>query len=173
MTPAVPPGGPDSALGRFRARGLQWPLLVACLLAIPVIAGGYLAWMATHDPTFAIESDYYRKAVAWDATMDQAAANTRLGWTLHARAVRQGANVVLVARLLDRNGQPLLPQSLHAEGFFVARAREVASADVAVTAGAPLSATLRLPHAGLHEIRWRARLGPDTFTTTQRIDLPL
>ncbi len=162
---------PTSALAQFVARGLHWPLLVVCLLAVPVVAGGYLAYMATHDPTFAIESDYYRKAVAWDATMAQDQANAKLGWQAVATAVPAGQALDVAVALHDRAGAGLTGVQLHVEGFFLARSLDVQGADAVLAADGRYHATLALAHAGLHEIRLRATRGSDVFTSTFRIDI--
>ncbi len=160
-----------SAYRRFIARGLHWPVIIVCLLAIPVIAGGYLAYKATHDPTFAIESDYYRKAVAWDATMAQEQANAKLGWTAAATTQRAGDKLDVAVQLADKAGAVVPAATVHLDGFFLARSQEVQGADAVLGADGRYHALLALPHAGLHEVRMRASRGTDVFTAQWRLDV--
>ena len=161
------------AFARFTARGLHWPLLVVALLAIPVVAGGYLAYMATHDPTFAVEADYYRKAVAWDQTMAQERANAQLGWRAAVTATAAGPKRDVAVALQDKAGANLADVKVHIDGFFLARSKDMQTADAQPGADGRYHALLDLPHGGLHEFRVRAERGKDVFTVTSRVDLPV
>lgn len=161
----------NNALQQFVARGLHWPLLIAALLLIPVVAGGYLAYQATHDPTFAIEADYYRKAVAWDATMAQAEANAKLAWQTTVTTAPAGQALEIVVQLRDPAGANLPDAKLHLDAFFLARSLDVQSSAAQVGPDGRYHATLKLPHAGVHELHLRAERGADVFTSVQRLDV--
>lgn len=151
--------------------GWQWPMLVVFLLSIPVVSHMYLIWKVTHDPTFAIESDYYKKALGWDATMAQARTNTQLGWHAAVTPVAAGDGTDLSVVVEDAAGQPVKVDSLHVEGFFLARSSDQQKGDAALGPDARWHVRLALPHAGLHEVRLTAKRGGDTFTSTHRLDL--
>ena len=173
MTVTAVPHDPTEkgAFAQFVARGLHWPLLVVVLLLIPVIAGGYLAYKATHDPTFAIESDYYRKAVAWDATMAQEQSNAKLGWHSVVSVKPDGEGLNVFVRLQDKAGLNVSDAKVHVEGFFLARGGDLQAAEAPMGADGAYHATLKLSHAGLHEIRVRATQGADVFTHSHRLDV--
>lgn len=174
MTASTVPMQNAAATGlvnKFFARGLQWPLLIVVLLTIPVVAGGYLAYMATHDPTFALESDYYRKAVAWDATMAQDKANGELGWQSEARATPTANGLDVAISLRDKTAANLAGLKVHVDGFFLARGKDLQSGDAQLGADGRYHATLALPHGGIHEIRVRAEQGTAVFTATHRLDV--
>ncbi len=173
MTVTTLPMESATAPGLFKtfvARGLHWPLLVVALLLVPVVAGGYLAYMATHDPTFAIESDYYRKAVAWDATMAQEQANAKLGWQSVVTATPVGSALDVAVQVQDKAAN-LAGLTVQVEGFFLARSKDVQSAAAVLAADGRYHVTLPFGHRGVHEIRVRAQRGADTFTATHRIDV--
>ena len=71
---------------RRRTPGWWWPWFVVALLVATAGGQGIMLYAATHDPTFAIEPDYYQKAVAFDTTIQQERGNLALGWTATARA---------------------------------------------------------------------------------------
>ena len=56
---------------RRRTPGWWWPWFVVALLVATAGGQGIMLYAATHDPTFAIEPDYYQKAVAFDTTIQQ------------------------------------------------------------------------------------------------------
>ncbi len=172
VTTAPVEAAPTTSIrSQFVARGLHWPLFIVTLLLIPVVAGGYLAFQATHDPTFAIEADYYRKAVAWDATMAQEQANATLGWQATVTAAPVGASLDIAVALQDKAGANLPGLKVHVEGFFLARSLEVPSADAQLAGDGRYHAILSLPHGGVHEVRVRAERGAAVFTTTRRLDI--
>ena len=81
---------------RRRTPGWWWPWFVVALLVATAGGQGIMLYAATHDPTFAIEPDYYQKAVAFDTTIQQERGNLALGWTATARAAI-GSNLTLRA----------------------------------------------------------------------------
>src|SRR5688500_20140504 len=87
-------------------RGLCWPIAVTGILATTVAANIWVMMIASDDPSFAIEEDYYRKALAWDTTLAQAARNAALGWHLTPEMgpIGNEGRAVLPARLTDSLG---------------------------------------------------------------------
>ena len=63
------------------SRGWQWPVAVGALLALGVGANVVLMLVARSNPSFAVESEYYDKALAWDDRQRQQTHNAELGWT--------------------------------------------------------------------------------------------
>ena len=67
------------------AKGWYWPVAIVGLLVGGAAANIGLMIVANRDATFAVEPDYYRKAVDWDRTMAQEARNVELGWRVSAQ----------------------------------------------------------------------------------------
>ena len=63
-----------------RQSGWWWPWFVVALLVATAAGQGIMYYEATHDPTFAIEPDYYNKAVAYDSAMLRERETIALGW---------------------------------------------------------------------------------------------
>jgi len=63
-------------------KGWYWPFFLVGLQASGVGANLYFMSRAISDPSFAVEPDYYAKAIAWDAHQAQARDNAELGWEL-------------------------------------------------------------------------------------------
>jgi nitrogen fixation protein FixH len=124
--------------------------------------------VATGDPSFAVEPDYYQKALRWDETMAQEARNEDLGWSVAVtfeRAARAG-EVKLAARVNDRAGRAIEGARVGVEAFHSARARHVLRATLSPEATGGYSAMLRLDRPGVWELRLRVERGDQVFTKT-------
>ena len=155
------------------ARGWYWPVVIVVLLVGS--AGANIGFMivANRDASFAVEPDYYRKAVEWDQAMAQEARNAELGWTVSARLGLAGAEQAwLIAAVRDRAGAPITGAAVTVEAFPSARAREIASFTLEPTGDAGVyAAALPSGRPGLWELRVRVTRGGEVFTRTLSQDL--
>ena len=158
----------------MRSEGRHWPLILAGLLLGGVGANIALMLVATGDASFAVEPNYYAKAVAWDETMAQEAKNAALGWGVAVTLDRAPVpgKVELAARITDRAGAPISGASVSVEAFHSSRARRVFTAPLLPAADGRYAVTLPLERPGLWEIRVRIERGPEVFTRTVMQDLP-
>jgi len=157
-----------------RKRGRYVPWLLGGLMALVIGANLALVYLATSDPSFAVEQDYYRKAVEWDRKRAQDAHNAELGWTLELDVEgARGADgrVGIVARLNDASGRPIADADVRLEAFHNARAGEILRADLAHGSGAVYRTALPLRRPGLWEFRVVASRGADRFTRTAMKEL--
>ncbi|HEX5044696.1 MAG TPA: FixH family protein [Candidatus Polarisedimenticolaceae bacterium] len=143
-------------------RGWIWPLLLGGLLVTGVGVNLLLLVVATGDPSFAVERDYYQKGMEWDRTLAQGRANARLGWTL-ACGVRAGTLSVV---LQDRSGTPITGAVLAVEAFHNARAGQVVTGRLVDAGNGAYERQLPIVRPGLWEMRFRAVRGQDVFTQT-------
>lgn len=153
--------------------GKYWPAMIVALLVGGAGANVGLMLVATGDASFAVERDYYQKALRWDETMAQEARNRALGWSVTvalARAARPG-EVKVTARIDDRTGHAIEGAHVGVETFHSARASHVLTAALSPEADGRYSATLPLDRPGLWELRLRVERGGQVFTTTLLQDL--
>jgi len=156
-----------------RRRGWGWPLLIGGLLVGGAGANVGLMLVANSDPGFAVEPDYYQKALHWDETMAQEARNASLGWSVAVsfdRSSRPG-QVMIAARVSDGGGRPVEGARVDIEAFHSARANRVLAATLAAGPGGRYAAALPLDRPGLWELRLRVAQGEQTFTQTIIQDL--
>ena len=109
-------------------QGWHWMVLVGFLMAIVLVANLILVYFATSDPSFAVEEDYYQKALDWDERRAQDAANAELGWTASfdvARTRNNDGTVQVRTLLADRTGRPVRDAAVRIEAFHNARAAHV------------------------------------------------
>ena len=156
-------------------KGWYWPILLAGLLASGVAANLYFMSRAVSDPSFAVEPDYYAKAVAWDAHQAQARDNAELGWTLTlavAAADPGTGRARVVASLLDRDGLPVRGLTVGLEAFHNARASQVVKASLLETAEHAYAAEVAVSRPGFWEFRVAAARGTEVFTAVVDQDAP-
>ena len=157
----------------MRSRGWYWPVGLAALLVVSAGANIALLVITSRDASFAVEPDYYAKALAWDETMAQQTRNEALGWSLGLGVEPTGerGRVTVAARLTDRAGVPLSGARVAIEGLHNARANRVLTA-VLEQRGLEYAAAMPLARPGLWEFRVRVTRGPDVFTATLMRDVP-
>jgi nitrogen fixation protein FixH len=133
-----------------------------------------IIWAATHDPSFAIEPDYYRKAVAWDARLAQERANAALGWTATATLARASARAraAIVLSLRDAGGQAVRGARVRVTAIHNRDGAHPVVASLAERADGAYDAQLPLAHVGLWEVRVDAMRGAQRFSASLRADLP-
>ncbi|MBK6847932.1 MAG: FixH family protein [Proteobacteria bacterium] len=146
--------------------GWQWPWIIVGLLGANALAVLLLIVLATHDPSHAVERDYYAKGLAWDAEQAAARAGERLGWKL-ALAIapaRQWGKRRIEARLVDRDGRALAGARLQLEARHLARAAEVLRTALTPLGAGRYAATLPLRRPGLWELRLVVEQGGRRWT---------
>ncbi|MDE3054731.1 MAG: FixH family protein, partial [Gemmatimonadota bacterium] len=152
-------------------KGWGWPVGVAAILAATVGLNAWVYRVANDDPSFAVEPDYYRKAVDWDSTLAQRRQNLALGWRLAPRleafTLERGA--LLQITLTDAGGAPIRDATVKVAAFFNARANDIVDSTLA-----PDSAgyAVRLPvrHGGVWELQFDVRRGGQRFTSIARVE---
>jgi len=155
--------------------GWHWPVLLALLLGAGVLANVYFMCRAVSDPSFAVEPDYYQKAVAWDAHQAQARDNVTLGWSVAlevAPADPATGQARVLARVVDRDGRPVTGLAVGLEAFHNARAAEIVKASLGETPDHAYAAEVGVSRPGLWEFRVSAARGTETFTAVIDQDAP-
>ncbi len=154
----------------------RWPIIVAALLGAHVLGCLVFMYLATSDPSLAVEEDYYQKGLAWDEHQRQAAANAALGWQSRVTATpaaAPGDPTLVRLALSDREGRPVGGARVAGEAFAVARSATVAALSLPMTASPGLyEGPLAARRGGQWELRLEVQRGADRFTLVERITLP-
>lgn len=159
-------------MSAFFSRFHRWPTAIVAVLAIQIAFGIWMARVAGSDPHFAIEPDYYRRAVNWDSTMAQSRRDRALGWRAVASVQRMDARAAIVRlTLTDSAGVVITPDSLAVEVLPVAHAGRVQSPAL-TRVGDGYEGELAAADAGLWDVSVRAVRGSDRFTARLRTELP-
>ena len=149
-----------------------WPWVPAGLLGAMLTGLGTMATLATRDPGFALERDYYQKAVNYDGVIAQRGENARLGWSVLTEVTPAGSTRerLLVVRARDAQG-PIRGARGSVEALRNATA--ATPLDMPLVERAPGEYEARLPpvRGGLWEFRLTLDRGADRFTTVARHDV--
>ena len=151
--------------------GMGWPIGIIAILAASVTANIVMMRIASDDPSFAVEPDYYRKAVLYDSTLAQTHRNLDLGWSVQAFAdsIVRGQPTRLRVVLRDERAQPLLGAVVDATVLFNARANDLATATLADEGAGVYSATFPINTPGEWEVRVNATRDTSHFTSSTRL----
>ena len=102
------------------ARRSLWAWVPALLLGCMFLGLGSMTYLATSDPHFALEPDYYDKAVHWDRRRaeEQASALTGLSLSLtRPLALAPDGGVDVEVRVVDRQNSPFPGASVQLQAF--------------------------------------------------------
>jgi len=142
-----------------------WPAVIAGALGLHVLVMAAMVYVATSNDSYAVEPDYYAKALTWDERRAQERNNTELGWTLDFVVVPAdpGADPVLRATLLDADGGPVSGARVAVEAFANVRRDDVLNA---ILAPAPDGYEVAMPmhRNGRWEFRFQITLNDEVFT---------
>lgn len=126
--------------------------------------------LAVNDPGFAVEPNYYDKAVRWDEQRAQVAHSAELGWHASLTLATPGE---LSLSLSDGREHPISGAKVKLQAFHNGHAGEVLDLDLAQLAPGSYGAAFNPRRAGLWEFRITAELGSDRWTESLRRDVLL
>ena len=149
-----------------------WPVGITVLLV--VFAAGNLMMMrvAADDPAFAIEPDYYRRAVGFDSTMEQERRSAALRWTAMTHLSRGDGSGSVAVMLSDSAGKPVAGAKVKVDARFNARANDILKAELVERSPGTYVGPLAVGHAGEWEVRIEAVRGIDRFVASTRTQAP-
>lgn len=148
-------------------RAWLWPLGVVGVLAVSLTVCGITVIAAVSDPGYAIEDDYYEKAVHWDRQRVLEAASDALGWEAGVDFDLNASTVAVT--LTDDEGQPIEGAIVRATAFHHARRGLAQDITFSTDGQGRYVAALDRPREGQWQIRIRATRAADTFLHTSDI----
>ncbi len=154
----------------------RWALMPIGLLTSSVLGVGWMAAVAVRDPNFALEHDYYQKALHWDQTQTQAADNQRLAFQFSAPTkilLNQHGLGTFEVRINDRNGRPVAGARVVADAFANAYSDDITQLTLSERAPGVYAAAVKAGHPGLWEFRVSMDANGGHATATSRCDLVL
>lgn len=167
-------------VGDTLTSGARWPAMIIGLLSLNVCIVAVTVVLATRDASFAIEPDYYKKAIEWDRSARERDRGIALGWEVSVERAgpREGAaSPLLRVKLHGRpvsggDGAPLDGAEVRCEVF--AQARSGQRYDVVATGvgGGVYEAEVPLTRGGVWEVRLKIKRGPDTVSCVRSLRVP-
>lgn len=156
----------------FFKSGKQWPLMVVGILGVSFTVCGITIYAAVSDASFALETDYYEKAVSWDETMEARRASDALGWSASyelSQADRHTGKRWLTVSIVDADGEPVELETVSALTFHHARRGEERETALRPIRAGVASGEIGLGADGLWQVRLRATSGERVFLDTQDV----
>jgi hypothetical protein len=151
--------------------GALWPWVIGGALVLHVVVSLGVVFFTASDASYAVEEDYYEKAINWDKKRAQDRTNDELGWVLTFSAAPPtvpGEQPRLEVRLADANGEPLIGATISLETFHKAHSDKIIRLAIDATEEAGLyTASPQMRNNGLWELRFTVDLGADHFTYTE------
>lgn len=141
-----------------------WPALLIVFFAINFIVVAITIVLASTDPSFAIEPNYYNRAINWDNEMARRQASEALGW--HVVCDDAAVGELLALRLTDREGNVVSGAYVQVEAFHQASASQRTLISLVETESGLYRAALPSTRTGYWELRIVARRGTEAFATT-------
>jgi nitrogen fixation protein FixH len=152
-------------------RGWFWAAVPAVLLTASVVGVGTLATIASHDPGFALEENYYQRAVQWDRHEEQRATNERLGYQVSLALEGDTGAVEVVVRAVDRQGVALDAAEVRVVAFANDRAADRRRLTLRPAPDGSFRGLLGKARPGLWEFRCEIRSNGERFTEVVRVDV--
>lgn len=153
-------------------RAHLWPIGIVLVLVVTVVANLWVMRIASADPSFAIEPDYYAQAVRWDSTLAQQARNRALGWSIRPAFVRDSAGgLALTATVVDATGREIRDANVRVTAFAVARSSQRVEISLRQSPRGYSGILEARVIPGRWELHFEVRRGAERLTATQRLDL--
>lgn len=148
-------------------------LLPVLLLGLSFAGWAVMISMATSDPSFAIEAEYYKKAARFDDELARREASRALGWKVEVLDFhrQKGGRLSLRVRLVDRQGSPLARATVAVEAIANLRASELHTAFALTDDRGQATLDLTPGPTGLWELRLSATRATGEFSAVVRADL--
>jgi hypothetical protein len=149
-----------------------WSFAPTALLAAMLTGLATMAGFAVRDPGFALERDYYDKAVHYDRELAQRAENARLGWTLEASVGPASPGTKTSISLGAReHGMPIDASDVRVTAIRNADASLNLEGRLLRNASGEYAVLLPLEYGGLWEFRFSVQRGGERYTESIRRDV--
>lgn len=149
-----------------------WPLAIAGVLAVTVVANVVLLRAASGPEAATPEPDYYRRALAWDSTQAERARSARLGWRSSSEfTVADGATHMRVT-LQDSLGVAVRGAAVTATGVHNLAPTHPEHWTLVETEPGRYEAPVSLPRAGRWEVTVTATRDTERFVGLGHAESP-
>lgn len=145
----------------------RWPIIIATAMVLHVVAWLAVAYLAVSDSSFAVEENYYEKALAWNEHQKQQLINRELNWHVEAQIeLKRDGLAKLRLRLQSPKKEPITGAQVAITAFPIARSNQRIQATATESSDGWYEADLTTHRPGRWEVRMIARRHEVTYTHT-------
>ena len=156
----------NSAAAPAVSRSWLWPTIIIGVLSLHALALVVFVFIATRDPSFAVEPNHYQKALAWDGSAARLRASQQLGWTVSIQtdeAADELGRRRLTCRIRDKDGIAVVGANVQLIMFHHARAADRLQVSLSPEKDGSYATLVPMKRKGLWECRVTARRGDALF----------
>lgn len=152
---------------KTRREGWYWPWAIGATLSLWAAGDIAVLVVAMGHPSFAVEDDYYQKALAWDSAQAERHRSDQLGWDVAISCRRvptaptPGVEVELT--LTDAAGEPIVDAEVTVRAFHAAVPKSVLEARFASAGPGVYRGSLPMVRQGLWQFEVAASHGDSHF----------
>lgn len=148
-----------------------WPVALVAVLVVTVGANVALLWKANSDPSFAVEPDYYQRAVQWDSTVARRERSDALHWRAVVQlAPPEGGQATILVALTAADGSPVDSADVRVEASHNAAGANLHEARLLATGPGLYAARIPSTAQGLWRVDLTATRGDAQFVQRTTVD---
>jgi nitrogen fixation protein FixH len=150
-----------------------FPAIIFGLLGTNAAIVAVTVYLAHSDPSFAVEPDYYQKALKWDQAVQERTRSRALGWTAQIELGGTGVTGRHVRLMLrDQAGKAVAGAQVRVTAFSALRAADRWTAEGREVEPGAYAFDLPIGRAGRWEFDLRATRGESSFSELRALDVP-
>jgi len=150
--------------------GAVWPLFVVGILMVSFTVCGITVYASVTDGSYAVETDYYERAVRWDEIAREREESKRCAWVsdVEVRTASDGpAELALLLR--DAQGEPIDAARVEVETFHHAHRNDAVMTTMNAQGDGRYTLAIENARAGLWQVRLRARTDDGVHLATHDV----
>jgi nitrogen fixation protein FixH len=150
-----------------KGRPWLWPSIIIGALVVHTTALVVFVFIATRDPSFAVEPNSYQKALSWDGSAARLRASQQLGWKVSFQVGTTPdmfGKRQLVCRIVDKDGVAVVGADVQLLLFHHARAANRVHVSLSPEKDGTYAAPVPMKRPGLWEFRVAVRRGDNLYS---------
>lgn len=149
-------------------KSYRWPIIIAAMLVVHVLATITAIVIATSDRSFAVVPNYYQQAVNWDQTKAAQQTSDALGWKA-AVSVSPAVDALgqrqITVDLHDADGKPILADKAEVKFFHYSHGNDPQTIQLSAQDG-KLTGKASVRFEGFHEFQLTIHASGKSFIQT-------
>jgi len=148
-----------------------WPVALVAVLGLTVLVNVAVYWKANSDPSFAVEPDYYQRAVDWDSTVAARQRSDALQWRADVRlAPPADGQAAITVTLAGHDGAPVDSVDVQVEASFNGDGARIYTRHLTPSGRGTYTGRIPSTEQGLWRVDLTAARGAEHFVERATVD---